>query len=229
MESLSQLSETKQKIMNFLKRQGAGTIADLSKNLRFSLEAMRRHLGELKSQGWVGIETRESSGAGASGRPAALYRITAAGEHLFPKFYDEMFLSLLDSVLEVSGRDATRVLANFTEKRIARFKDRLEGLDLPEKLALLKDLYWQGDPYVELQKDEKGYLLIEYNCPLLNVALQRPLVCSSSVNFLSRLLKMEVIREQRFQEGHGRCVFRILEDTLRSEDSFELEPELEAT
>ena len=61
--------------------------------------------------------------------------------------------------------------------------------------------------------------LIERNCPFLNVASRRPALCSVTVSTLSRLLGYRVVREKRFQDGDGRCVFRVqLDDPIEVDD-----------
>jgi predicted ArsR family transcriptional regulator len=70
----------------------------------------------------------------------------------------------------------------------------------------------EDDPHTSMRKDQKGYVLVERNCPFLNVAMRRPQLCAITVNTLTRLLGVRVIREERFQDGHRRCVFRVLED-----------------
>ena len=64
-----------------------------------------------------------------------------------------------------------------------------------------------------------GFRLVEHNCPFLNVALERPVVCSVTVSLLSRLLGFEVVREEKFQAGDGRCAFRVLTDRPRPPDA----------
>ena len=61
--------------------------------------------------------------------------------------------------------------------------------------------------------------------PFLNVATERPAVCSVSVSLLSQLLGVEVVREERFQDGDGRCVFRVYEDRPIPEDQRGWKPE----
>jgi len=46
----------------------------------------------------------------------------------------------------------------------------------------------------------------------LNVATQRPALCSITVNALSRLLGYRVARQRKFQNGDGCCEFRVLLD-----------------
>jgi hypothetical protein len=40
-----------------------------------------------------------------------------------------------------------------------------------------------------------------------------------TVSLLSRLLGVDVYREQRFQSGDGRCTFRVLADRERATDA----------
>lgn len=62
--------------------------------------------------------------------------------------------------------------------------------------------------------------LIEHNCPFFNVAKRRPVLCSVTVSMLTRLLGYRVVREERFQNGDGRCVFRVLLDQPIDDSSF---------
>lgn len=65
---------------------------------------------------------------------------------------------------------------------------------------------------------------MELNCPFLNVALQYPALCSTSVNMMSRVLDRRVVREKRFQDGDGMCVFRVYANDVVSTNGFEREP-----
>ncbi|HET7705654.1 MAG TPA: hypothetical protein VFM36_06195, partial [Thermoanaerobaculia bacterium] len=70
----------------------------------------------------------------------------------------------------------------------------------------------------------EGYELVELNCPFLNVAMQHPALCSTSVNMMTRVLGRRVVREKRFQDGDGMCVFRVYTDEPVSTNAFEREP-----
>ncbi len=225
MTGLAYLAETKRNIILFLKEHGRGDIGKLASHLSLSPEAVRRQLLELKNEGWVVGKPTKKDHQGKSGRPSLSFHLTLAGEHLFPKHYDQLFVTLLDTITETKGEEgALEILAQFTEKRIQAFAGKLDGLSLAEKLEAMKNLYWEGDPYVKVERDERGYRLIEHNCPLLGIAMKRPVICSSSVYFLSKLLGVRVMREERFQDGEGRCVFRILESEPFTAESFQMEP-----
>ena len=114
--SLSQLAHTKRQIVAYIKGNGSATRNQLAHTLTLSGEAIRRHLGELKHEGWIQSQ-RIKTKAAQPGRPAVNYVLTAAGEHLFPKHYDDFSIALLETIQDSLGPDAAKqVLAAFTEK-----------------------------------------------------------------------------------------------------------------
>jgi predicted ArsR family transcriptional regulator len=92
----------------------------------------------------------------------------------------------------------------------------MEGKTLPERLSVLQELYRHDDPHMSVEAGPEGYRLIERDCPFFNVANRRPALCRVTEGTLSRLLGRDVIREEKFQEGHGRCVFRVLEPSAKA-------------
>jgi predicted ArsR family transcriptional regulator len=165
------------------------------------------------------------------GRPKARYRLTPAGDHLFPKHYDALTVELLDAVGDKFGREGVAaILADLADARVREWAPRMEGLDLERRLRALRSIYLDGDPFVSVERDEGGLRLVERNCPFLNVASKRPVLCSLTVSVLTRLLGHRVVREERFQEGDGCCAFRVLEDQPVDPKTyrFELEPAMGA-
>ncbi|MFL5425877.1 MAG: hypothetical protein ACJ783_12635, partial [Myxococcales bacterium] len=96
---------------------------------------------------------------------------------------------------------------------------------LHEKLQALTAMYDAQGAYAHVEDGQNGLRLVEQNCPYLNVANQRPVICSISVALLSQLLGVEVVREERFQDGDGRCVFRVYEDRPLRDDQRGWKPE----
>lgn len=173
---------------------------------------MRQQLLQLKRDGW--IESRVAAVERAStGRPAASYRLSQAGDHLFPKAYDALSVAVIDAIAnELGGDAAQRVLARVSNDRVAALEPQLRDKSLDEKLDALKSWYIADDPFMDVERVDGDYRLIERNCPFLNAALHRPALCSVSVNALTRLLGVRVDREEKFQNGDGRCVFRVHAD-----------------
>jgi predicted ArsR family transcriptional regulator len=219
-------------LLDALKRQGPLTLRELAKSLAITYEGVRQQIGELMRAGWVaaGEAGSTSEGSGAPGRkpgPASRqYRLSAAAEHLFPKHYDELTAELLKLVRErYGGAGLKELLASMTEARVRRWSPLLRGLDLKAKLKALTALYEDKDAYMQVEWRDGAPALIERNCPFFNVAQQHPAICSVSVNTLERLLGFRVVREQRFQAGHGRCVFRLRLDEAREPQApFTFEP-----
>jgi predicted ArsR family transcriptional regulator len=211
------------------------TIRELEKNLDISYEAVRQQIAELVRAGWV-TAARAAAPAGDTATPAGAadrkpgpasrqYRLSAAAEHLFPKHYDELSVELVQHVLErFGGAGVVEILSRMTAARVARWAPLLQRMSLKEKLKALSSLYVDKDAYMEVDWQEGAPALIERNCPFFNVAQKHPAICSVSVNTLERLLGFKVVREQRFQAGHGRCVFRVRLDEPRPKDeAFTLE------
>jgi predicted ArsR family transcriptional regulator len=100
------------------------------------------------------------------------------------------------------------------------------SLPFDARLKLLTGIYQDGDPFCHLEHDEDGTTqLVETNCPYLEVARRRPALCSVTVSVLRRLLGRKVVRTQRLQDGHGRCVFKIFDQPADTNQFFEREPE----
>lgn len=145
-----------------------------------------------------------------TGRPATTYRLSEAGENLFPKRYDDLVVALLDATEEALGPDAAlRVLEHLAEMRIRALEPSVAGRSLEEKTEALRNWYGEGDPWMERSRDGDDFRLVERNCPFYNTAMRRPVLCAVSINALSRTLGVRVDREETFQNGDGRCVFRV--------------------
>ena len=84
------------------------------------MNAVRHHLKELESEGLVEYE-RKHRGVGA---PAFAYRLSATGEALFPRRYEEALNALLDQVVETQGRGAA---VELLEAYFAGLARRIKG------------------------------------------------------------------------------------------------------
>lgn len=212
--SLEQLPETRQMILLALKHGGPATIAELASRLQMTREAVRQQLLQLEGVGWVEKKAQRHSHVGSGGgRPSMRYRITPSGEHLFPKHYDALTMEVLDTVADQFGAEAMhRILQSMTEARVREWEPRLADMSLEERVLALKGIYLAEDSYMDIEQSSDGLSLVERNCPFYNVASRRPALCSVTVSTLSRLLGYQVVREESFQNGDGRCVFRVLQD-----------------
>jgi len=213
------MSDVQRQILAFVKQQGEATNAEIADYLQVSYEAVRQQLRQLEASQMVVTRQRRDPHRSA-GRPTTVYALSAAGDHLFPKAYDELAVDLLDTLAAALGTEALReVLKHLTESNVQYWQPRLQDKTLFERLEALKGIYLEEDAYMDVDDAGGELRLIERNCPFLNVAARRPALCSVTVSTLSRLIGYRVSREKRFQDGDGRCVFRVhLDEPLRSDD-----------
>jgi predicted ArsR family transcriptional regulator len=204
------LPDSRRAILLALKREGPSTIARLAAELQLTGEAVRQQLLQLQREGWVEAKIAREQERGRTGRPATRYNLTEAGDHLFPKNYDLLNVAMLDAVSEELGTEAAvRVLRRVSDERVAAAEGQVRGRSLEERVNVLKGLYFESDPYMDVEPASDGFYLVERNCPFYNTAMRRPILCNVSINALTRLLGVRVNREQRFQNGDGRCVFHV--------------------
>ena len=172
----------------------------------------------------MGVEERERTG-----RPATRYHLSQSGDHLFPKSYDLLNVAMIDAIVSELGPDAAkRILRRVSDERVMASRDSVRDLPLAQRVEALRGLYFESDPFMDSESVDGGFLLIERNCPFLTTAMRRPALCSVSVNALTRLLEVRVRREETFQGGFGRCVFRVYADEPVDPETweFQLEGEL---
>lgn len=211
-----------------LKQQGPATISHLADELQLTGEAVRQQLLQLQREGWVEAKVNRSQERGRTGRPATSYKLTDAGDHLFPKNYDRLNVDVLDAVAEELGEGAVKkVLRRVSDERVAATEPATRDLSLEKRVDVLRGLYFESDPYMDTEPAEDGFRLIERNCPYFNTAMRRPALCSISVNTLARLLGVRVEREETFQGGAGRCVFHVYANEPIDADSWEFKLESE--
>ena len=208
--TVDQLPDSRRAILLALKRQGPSTIATLAEELQLTGEAVRQQLLQLQREGWIEARVTRSTERGRTGRPATSYSLTEAGDHLFPKRYDTLNVEMMDAIEEELGPDALkRILERLTNDKVGLTEPFLRPMTISERMQALKSWYLKNDPHMELEQAEGGFRLIERNCPFINTAMNRPALCSISVNALTKVLGVRVAREDKFQNGDGRCVFRV--------------------
>ena len=218
--------EIRRSILSYIKQAGSANIAELSAELKVSYEAIRQQIVQLEKDGWIAARLERASAGSKGGRPLKQYFLTTAGDHIFDKHYDQLAMELIGATASTLGEDALKqLLAALTEKRVQHWAPRLQGMTLEQRLKALRDIYLEDDPFMKVEKDGEDLYLIERNCPFINVAHRYPMLCSVTVSTLSRLLGARVKREKKFQEGDGRCVFRVLKDQPIDNNGFWFELE----
>jgi predicted ArsR family transcriptional regulator len=226
--ALDLLPAARRALLAELKAARRATIVQLAGALSITTEAVRQLLSQLYRDGWIisdcAPEETDDDEIRSPGRPPAEYCLSAAAEDLFPKQYGELAVTLFDELDNVD-----EVLTSITDRRVEKVDSVVPAAPIEKRIRGLRSIYRDDDPYTDVQKSDRGYLLIEHNCPYLQFATERPLFCSTTVSALRRLTGREVVREERFQDRDGQCVFHIYVDSpvsaARKTRRFEREPE----
>lgn len=189
-----------------LKRLQPLTAKELAHFLNVSLNAVRHHLKELEAEGLVRYE-RENRGVGA---PVFLYRLSSAGEALFPRRYEEALQGLLDHLVEREGRAAAvSLLQSYFGAMAQRLAGSLKDSPAEERLrVVVKALSDEGYMAEGTVGDAVG-TLTEHNCAISAVAERFPEICAAEARFLAEVLKAEVARREHILSGCTTCEYHV--------------------
>jgi DeoR family suf operon transcriptional repressor len=189
-----------------LKRAQPLTAKELAGRLGVSLNGARHHLKELEADGLVAYE-REHRAVGA---PAYAYRLTPAGEALFPRRYEETLTGLLDHIVERDGRgSAVALLESHFAELARRLNAELAGCTPAERLHAVGRVLSDEGYMAEVSTGEAGGILTEHNCAIPAVAERFPEVCAAEARFLSDVLGAQVDRREHMLSGCSACEYHV--------------------
>jgi len=120
------MQDTRQQILEILKRDGEVTVQELSQELELTSVTVRHHLEILRSEGFITEpEIRRSS---RPGRPRYVYRLTSTAADLFPNNYSGLAGALLDAVrLNLSPEQENAIFLQAAKSLAAGISDLPEN------------------------------------------------------------------------------------------------------
>lgn len=201
MSALSNLPESRRQIVEHLKRHGESDARRVAEVVGITVAGARQHLTALERDGLL----HHRQARRGPGRPLHLYRLTEAGDALFPRNYVELTNELLDYVGDEDPALLTRIFERRAERRLARARARMDGLDFAAKVGVVATIL-DEDGYLAdfAPHPDGGFVITEHNCAVLGVALRHGHACSSELDFLRDALpEAEVTRiAHRIAGGH---------------------------
>ncbi len=208
---------TKQNILQELLKRGQASASELAKSLAISSQAIRRHLGELETEGLIA----HSAVQVGMGRPQHYYELSQQGKDLFPQRYNEFAVDFLDTLAETVGKDKiTNVLAKQWQKKAQAYRDRIGSGTIDERVAKLVKLRQEEGYMAELhqttaQDNKPEFVFTEYNCAISEVAESYPSVCGHELEMFSAILPdCTVERTHWLNKGEHRCGYLIKKEEL---------------
>jgi len=202
-------SRAHDRILRFLKMQGAQPASAIAGEFGMTAEGARQHLVKLAGEELVRAERI----SGRVGRPTTLYCLTARANAYFPDTHAELSAQILGSVKTALGEEAfDRLMQTRERAMLERYSAALKDAGcLEDKLCRLVQIRADEGYMAEWPKDQNSYLLIENHCPICTAATACPEFCGSELKNFRLLLGdgIQIVRDEHIIEGARRCAYVI--------------------
>jgi len=209
--ALSGLPATRCEILFYLKRNGEASTESLSAHTRITASGARQHLTALEQDGFI-VCRNDRDGRG---RPRKIYRLTDAGDALFPRTYEGLTNELLEYVEDEDPELLMRIFDRRGLRRLENARSRVEHLPFEGKVAEIATML-DEDGYLAdfIAQPDGSYLIREHNCAVLAIAERYQHACSTELNFLQALLPEATVTRvaHRIAGGHI-CAYHVQRTT----------------
>jgi predicted ArsR family transcriptional regulator len=200
------MQATRQQILDYIRRHGHGTVKAIGEHLALTPTGIRQHLTVLERDGLV--EAREERGH--VGRPALVYRLTAVGDALYPKRYDELANALIEEARSVLGSQAlARLMKSVAGRFAAAQSSRVSGKPLEERVEAASEVLEQRGSVVTWIAQDGEYAVRTHTCPYWNIATKNSIICALDVEFVRQLVGEDMRLTTSLVRGDDCCTFHI--------------------
>jgi predicted ArsR family transcriptional regulator len=204
------LPEGRRNVLYAVRRRGEATAEQVAESLGMTVSGARQHLSALVDIGLAeAAEAPEPTGR--RGRRSLVYAVTPTGDALFPKAYGELTNELLGFLDDEAPETVNRLFARRRDARTANALARLDGLDLPQKVAELTQILDEDGYLAGWEAEADGtFLIVEHNCAIWAVASRYGQACNSEIEFIQAVLEpAHVERVSHMIDGAKRCAYRV--------------------
>jgi predicted ArsR family transcriptional regulator len=197
---------TRKDILGLLRGRGKATVKEIGDELGLTATGIRQHLTVLERDGLV--EAHEERGH--VGRPALAYRLTASGDALYPKKYDELANALIEEARKVLGPPALAQLMKSVANRFAApHLARLTGMAHAERIDADSEIIESRGNVVTRTGEDGELSLRKHTCEYWNVATKNSIVCALDVEFVRQLVGADARLTTSLLRGDDCCTFHI--------------------
>jgi predicted ArsR family transcriptional regulator len=202
---------SRRRILELLKWRGPLDARALARRLKVSAMAVRQHLYALTEEKLVVSEDEPRP----IGRPAKLWRLTAAANDLFPNAHAELTLNLIHSVRETFGeRGLEKLIAARTRDQIEAYRAQVPRGPLRRRVEALARMRAREGYMAEVKHAADGaLLLIENHCPICAAAAACTNLCAGELQAFREVLgnDVRVERTDHILAGARLCAYRVSE------------------
>ena len=199
-------SPTKERVVHLILHNGPQTATQLAESLELTPAAVRRHLAALEADGTLEAREERVYGERGRGRPSKVFVLTENGRAEFHHEYDTLAIAALRRLCESDRR-------NLAEDQVARIEAgflqaRENNPGRPAVEALVDVL--QGQHFAaRLRRVPRGEQIVQYHCPVSEVAAEFPILCEIETQLFGRLLDTHLQRLATIAHGDGMCTTHI--------------------
>jgi predicted ArsR family transcriptional regulator len=201
------------KVAELLLAGGPATASSLAQALGMTATAIRKHLEQLESAGYVSSHERapfgpSENGPRGRGRPARVFAITASGREFFEESYDDFAVESVRFIHSKLGDEGVREYAqSYVKDALAELESKRGSLT-PEQLSQeLADLGFSASLRPAPVGDATQ--LCQHNCPISHVASEFPQFCDAETEAIGELLGVHVTRISTIASGSAICTTHI--------------------
>ena len=205
--ALDALPPGRRAVLSTLKTKGEASAEDVAKVLGVTVGAVRQHLGPLEQEGLVAHRDERPG----PGRPRRRYCLTPAAEALWPKRYGQLTNQLLSFLEDTDPGLVELAFERRRQARVARARERLEGLDFDAQVAELTAILDEDGYLASCERLETGrWQVVEHNCAILDVAQRYGTACGTELSFLTEAMPAaDVRRTAHMMAGAHVCAYEI--------------------
>ena len=209
---VTDLAETKRRIVDRLKRVESATATALAVEFGLTDTAVRQHLDALEAGGMV---QRHQGVPDGRGRPPVHWQLSPLAEDLFPDRHADLTVDLIGSIRQALGDDALeKVVAARAERQLATYCAALPVADVAVRVRALASLRTAEGYLAEVTTDphdDDVLVLTEHHCPIHDAASACVGLCGAELSLFQRALGPGVLvtRNQHLLAGDARCSYRI--------------------
>jgi predicted ArsR family transcriptional regulator len=180
------------------------TIDALSDHLKISRNAVQQHITSLERDGLIEAKQQRATG----GRPSRAYTLSEKGYEAFPRNYDLLAQTMLETAHHTLGEAAVEALLTQMADELAKdLQPRLQALPASERLGAVLEVMNKLGYQAQATADEAGIAAV--NCVYHKLAKQTRAICRYDVKLLSLLLERPIAHTSCMADGNNQCIFKI--------------------
>jgi predicted ArsR family transcriptional regulator len=198
------MKSTRDRILQTMLRHPRSTINELAEAVGINPISVRHHLTNLQVERLVAAE-EERHGVG---RPRLVYFLTEDGLEKFPTRYMRLTTRILTQMKDKFPQPmVSEMFKEVATIMASEHSAELKGLNVEERLDVMKDLLAEEGFQVEWEKKGAEYLIHEITCPYLQVGHSHPEVCIVDQTLISKMLAVPANKIQCILSGATHCTY----------------------